>query len=83
MAQARQKPGRRTREAKTLVRGSDGSLYLISHRDLAIQSPRDKSEEARSASEERKKKSRLFKIVGEACEPNSGGSDVRCGGSCS
>jgi len=35
MAQARQKPGRRTREAKTLVRGPDGSLYLISHRDLA------------------------------------------------
>jgi hypothetical protein len=35
MAQARRKPKRKTREAKTLVRGPDGSLYMISHRDLA------------------------------------------------
>lgn len=35
MAQARRKPARKTREAKTLVRGPDGSLYMISHRDLA------------------------------------------------
>jgi hypothetical protein len=34
MAQARRKPARKT-EAKTLVRGPDGSLYMISHRDLA------------------------------------------------
>lgn len=35
MAEARRKPARKTREAKTLVRGPDGSLYMISHRDLA------------------------------------------------
>jgi hypothetical protein len=36
MAQARKKPTRKSREAKTLVRGPDGSLYMISHRDLAL-----------------------------------------------
>jgi hypothetical protein len=35
MAQATRKSARKTREAKILVRGPDGSLYLISHRDLA------------------------------------------------
>jgi hypothetical protein len=34
MAQATRKPARKT-EANTLVRGPDGSLYMISHRDLA------------------------------------------------
>ena len=34
MAQARRNPARKT-EANTLVRGPDGSLYMISHRDLA------------------------------------------------
>jgi hypothetical protein len=35
MAEVRRKPAGKTREAKTLVRGPDGSLYMISHRDLA------------------------------------------------
>lgn len=35
MAQAKRKPASKTREAKTLVRGPDGSLYMIGHRDLA------------------------------------------------
>jgi len=34
MAQAKRKPAGKTREAHTLVRGPDGSLYMISHRDL-------------------------------------------------
>jgi hypothetical protein len=36
MAKARKKPTRKPREAKTLVRGPDGSLYMISHRDLTL-----------------------------------------------
>ena len=36
MAKARKKPTRKPREAKTLVRGPDGSLYMISHRELAV-----------------------------------------------
>jgi len=35
MAEAKRKPAGKTREAKTLVRGPDGSLYMLSHRDLA------------------------------------------------
>jgi len=35
MVQAKRKPARKKRERKHLVRGADGALYLLSHRDLA------------------------------------------------
>jgi hypothetical protein len=35
MPRARRKPASSTRERKTLVRGADGALYLLTEKDLA------------------------------------------------